>query len=158
MLSEEGKREIELMNQLLKAKSIKEVLDISNRLDWDVSEEEAREFLGLLTSDEIKKDKNSGDPHLKIVGIIPATDEERLELMQKLLNFSVEEAKELLAKMNERRKEQHPTWEEFFDATKREEKEAILQKMYGGTLTPEEIEAFFPKDDDRTGGVDNGRN
>ncbi len=55
MLSEEGKREIELMNQLLKAKSIKEVLDISNRLDWDVSEEEAREFLGLLTSDEKKE-------------------------------------------------------------------------------------------------------
>ncbi len=60
--------------------------------------------------------------------------------MQKLLNFSVEEAKELLAKMNERRKEQRPTWEDFFDATKREEREAILQKMYGGTLTPEEIE------------------
>ncbi len=41
-----------------------------------------------------------------------------------------------------------PTLEDFFAATGRQEKEAILQKMYGGTLTPEEIEGFFPKDDD----------
>ena len=36
--------------------------------------------------------------------------------------------------------------DDSFDAEGRQEKEAILQKMFKGTLTPEEIELFFPKD------------
>ncbi len=35
---------------------------------------------------------------------------------------------------------------EIAEADTVEEQKALLQKMYGGTLTPEELEAFFPKD------------
>ena len=48
----------------------------------------------------------------------------------------------------EKAKQQYgrPTLDDFFAATDRQEKETILQKMYDGLLTPEEIDAFFPKD------------
>lgn len=51
-------------------------------------------------------------------------------------------------KQEEAKQQQQPTWEDVLETTERQEKEAILQKMYGGTLTPEELEAFVPKDDD----------
>ncbi len=35
---------------------------------------------------------------------------------------------------------------ELYATENREEQEAILQKMYDGSLTPEEIETFFPND------------
>ncbi len=35
---------------------------------------------------------------------------------------------------------------ELHTAKNREEQEAILQKMYDGTLTPEDLAKFFPKD------------
>ncbi len=41
-----------------------------------------------------------------------------------------------------------PTLDDFFAAESRQEKEVILQKILGKSLTPEEIDAFFPKDDD----------
>ena len=46
----------------------------------------------------------------------------------------------------EKKDKKRPTLDDFFEATERQEKEAILQEIYGGTLTPEELEAFFPKD------------
>ena len=51
-------------------------------------------------------------------------------------------------KQEEAKQQQQPAWEDVLETTERQEKEAILQKMYGGTLTPEEPEAFVPKDDD----------
>lgn len=48
MMSESGKREIELMRQLRKATSVQEVLEKAKALNWDFSEEEAREYLGLI--------------------------------------------------------------------------------------------------------------
>ncbi len=54
------------------------------------------------------------------------------------------------AKRDEERKQEpgRPTWSDFYAAESRQEKEAVLQKIFKGTLTPEENELFFPKDDD----------
>ncbi len=73
-----------------------------------------------------------------------ATKEEMEALFDKSMKgYQSKEA----ARMDEEKEEkQRPTLEDFFDAKDRKEKEAILQEMYGGTLTPEELEAFFPKD------------
>ncbi len=64
------------------------------------------------------------------------------------LSLTTEEALAKSAEITIREAEQRPTLDDFFEATERQEKEAILQKMFDGTLTPEELEAFFPKDDD----------
>ncbi len=64
------------------------------------------------------------------------------------LSLTTEEAVTKSAEISIREAEERPTLDDFFDAEGRQVKEAILQKIYGGTLTPEEIEAFFPKDDD----------
>ena len=64
------------------------------------------------------------------------------------LSLTTEEALDKSAEITIREAEQRPTLDDFFEATERQEKEAILQKMFDGTLTPEELEAFFPKDDD----------
>ncbi len=64
------------------------------------------------------------------------------------LSITTEEAVVKSAEITIREAEERPTWEDFFDAEGRPEKEAILQKMFDGSLSPEEIEAFFPKDDD----------
>ena len=79
-----------------------------------------------------------GDPHSMIAGLIPATDEERLELMQKLLNLTEQESRDLLEKlkMNKKRAgladmdaESH--WKIFGDipATD-EERIRLMQKFY----------------------------
>lgn len=99
----------EAINTLLDLSiTTEEALDKSAEITIKEAKQETREFWGQITPENggaLKmKRKNSGDPHLKIAGIIPATDEERLELMQTLLNFSAEESKELLDKMNARRK------------------------------------------------------
>ena len=81
---------------------------------------------------------DGGDPHLMIAGLIPATDEERLELMQKLLNLTEQESRDLLEKlkMNKKRAgladmdaESH--WKIFGDipATD-EERIRLMQKFY----------------------------
>lgn len=64
------------------------------------------------------------------------------------LSLTTEEALAKSAEITIKEAEKRPTLDDFFEATERQEKEAILQKMYGGTLTKEELEAFFPKDDD----------
>ncbi len=56
MLGQSDRQDIELMNQLTKATSVQEILETAKALKWDFSEEEAREFLGLLASDEQKKE------------------------------------------------------------------------------------------------------
>lgn len=66
--------------------------------------------------------KESWSPHSKIVGMVPSRDEERISLMKSTLHFTDEKAQGLMA---------------------REEKIAILDKMFGGSLTPEEIECFL---------------
>ena len=54
-----------------------------------------------------------------------------------------------LAKLNKENLPPHaadeprPTWDDFINATTRQEKEAILQEMYDGELTPEEVEGFL---------------
>ena len=40
----------------------------------------------------------------------------------------------------------HPSWGDFYASESRQEKEAILQKIFNGALTPKETELFFPKD------------
>lgn len=62
------------------------------------------------------------------------------------LSLTTEEALNKSAEITIKEAEQRPTLDDFLEATERQEKEAILQKIYGGTLTPEELEAFFPKD------------
>lgn len=54
------------------------------------------------------------------------------------------------AKRDENRepKAGRPTWSDFYAAESMQKKEAILQQIFKGTLTPEEMEQFFPKDDD----------
>ena len=89
-----------------------------------------------------------GSPHLKILGVIPAKDEERIQLMETLMHFTEEKARETLAELkaideDAKQRTGRPTWDDFFSAESREEKIAILDKMYGGLLTPEEIEGFL---------------
>ena len=55
MMSESGKREIELMRQLRKSTSVQEILEKAKALNWDFSEEEARELLKLITPNEPEK-------------------------------------------------------------------------------------------------------
>ncbi len=86
-----------------------------------------------------------------MMGIVPARDEERIALMKSTLHFTEEKARETLAELktiDEDAKQQtgRPTWDDFFSAESRKEKIAILDKMYGGTLTPEEIEGFLAID------------
>ncbi len=136
MMSEEGKREIELMRQLRKAKSVQEVLELAKVLEWDVSEKEAREYLGLIR----RTNKRSKEAD--------RMDEEKNKFKESL--FSAEEVDKMLLEYlfgdSQEEEKQRPTLEDFFGAESRKEKEVILQEIYGGTLTPEELEAFFPKD------------
>ena len=53
--------------------------------------------------DHIKKKTEKGSPHLKIVGMIPASDEERIHLMKTLLHFTDEKAREMLERMKARK-------------------------------------------------------
>ena len=58
------------------------------------------------------------------------------------LSLTTEEALDKSAEITIR-EQQRPTWDDFFSATKKQEKIAILEKMYGGALTQEEIERFL---------------
>ncbi len=92
--------------------------------------------------------KESWSPHLKIAGMVPSRDEERISLMKSTLHFTDEKAQGLMAKMKKQDEEYkqkygRPTWDDFFSAESREEKIALLDKMFGGSLTPEEIERFL---------------
>ncbi len=49
------------------------------------------------------KRKGLGSPHLKIVGMVPASDEERIHLMKTVLHFTDEKARASLEEMNERK-------------------------------------------------------
>ncbi len=49
------------------------------------------------------KRKGLGSPHLKIVGMVPASDEERIHLMKTVLQFTDEKARASLEEMNERK-------------------------------------------------------
>ena len=73
------------------------------------------------------------------------TQEEALKILRTDPILTEEEAQEMSKNWPKLNQEQRPTLEDFFEATDRREKEAILQKMDDGTLTPEELEAFFPK-------------
>ncbi len=89
-------------------------------------------------------------PHSKIVGMVPARDEERISLMKTVLHFTDEKARRVLAEMKAKDEEYkqlygRPTLDDFFNAESREEKIAILDKMYG-ELTQEEIEGFLAID------------
>lgn len=55
MMSESGKREIELMRQLRKSTSVQEILEKAKALNWDFSEEEARDYLKLITRNDPEK-------------------------------------------------------------------------------------------------------
>lgn len=67
--------------------------------------------INTMTTDEwfewmaerIEKRKASGSPQEKIVGMVPATDEERLHLMKTVLHLTDEQARGLLKRMNERK-------------------------------------------------------
>ncbi len=76
--------------------------------------------------------KSESEKEAILKKICPGITSEGLEMMKR--------------KMPVQEERQQPTWDDFLNATERQEKEAILQEMYDGTLTPEELEAFFPKD------------
>ena len=87
---------------------------------------------------KLKARPDGGDPHLMVAGLIPATDEERLELKQKLLNLTEQESRNLLEKlkMNKRRAgladmDDESHWKIFGDipATD-EERIQLMQKFY----------------------------
>ena len=60
---------------------------------------------------------------------------------------TMEEAMEIVEMHKETKiplaEQQRPTWDDFFSVESREEKIALLDKMFGGSLTPEEIERFL---------------
>ena len=58
------------------------------------------------------------------------------------LSLTTEEALDKSAEITIR-EQQRPTWDDFISATKKQEKIAILEKMYGWALTQEEIERFL---------------
>ncbi len=55
MTKESVKRERELIAQLRKSTSVREVLERAKALNWNLSEQEAREYLELITPDKPKK-------------------------------------------------------------------------------------------------------
>ena len=68
------------------------------------------------------------------------------EAINTLLDLSIttEEALDKSAEITIREAEQErPTWDDFFSVESREEKIAILDKMFGGSLTQEEVERFL---------------
>lgn len=62
------------------------------------------------------------------------------------LSLTTEEALAKSAEITIREAEQRLTLDDFFAATDRKEKEVILQKILGESLTPEEMAKFFPED------------
>ena len=58
-------------------------------------------ILGEEWMKKLKARPDGGSVHEMIVGLLPATDEERIELMQKVLNFTEQEAKQTLMELNE---------------------------------------------------------
>ncbi len=94
-------------------------------------------ILGEEWMKKLESRPDGGDAHLMIAGLIPATDEERLELMQKLLNFSEQEARELLEKlkMNEKRAgladmDAETHWKIYGDIPATDEERVHLMQKY----------------------------
>ncbi len=81
---------------------------------------------------------DGGDPHAMIAGFIPATDEERLELMQKLLNLTEQESRDLLEelklidrKAGRDKMDAESHWKIFGDIpAPDEERIQLMQKFY----------------------------
>lgn len=72
---------------------------------------------------------------------------EKEAILKKILpDITPKELEIMRRKMPVPEEQPRPTWDDFFAATKRQDKEAILQKIFNGSLTPEEIEMFFPID------------
>lgn len=135
-------QERELTRKLRSASSIAEIKEIGSQLGMDFTEELAKKYLETIMRN------SKGSPRAKIVGMVPATDEERIHLMKTLLHFTEEKARGLLKKMDSHRPAyiERPTWEDFFAATERKEKENIIQGIFDWTLSQEEIEMFFSED------------
>ena len=51
MLNESDRQDIELMDQLMEATSVQEILELTSRLKWDCSTKKAQEFLQLITEE-----------------------------------------------------------------------------------------------------------
>ncbi len=78
---------------------------------------------------------DGGDVHLIMAGLLPATDEERIELMQKVLNFSEQKARELVNKSNARRPEIYNIdaethWKIFGDLPATDEERVYLMQKF----------------------------
>ncbi len=58
-------------------------------------------ILGEEWMKKLKARPDGGNVHSIMAGLLPATDEERVELMQKVLNFTEQEARDLLEKQKE---------------------------------------------------------
>ena len=128
------------------AQTQEEALNIL-RTDPLLTEEEAQEMSKSWAKAENNKEEE-GRMRLKILGVIPAKDEERIKLMKSSLHFTEEKARETLEELkaiDEDAKQQtgRPTWDDFFSVDSREEKLAILKKKYGDSLTQEEVERFL---------------
>lgn len=96
-------------------------MDKKKKLEWsdsEITDYAVQLFLDSLPSLKAAQEtENSGNPHLemtmeergnahlKMAGLLPAADEERLHLMQTVMGLSEEEATKLLDKMKARRKQ-----------------------------------------------------
>ncbi len=58
MTKESVERERELIAQLRESTSVQEVLERARALKWNISEDEAREYLDLITPDDPKEMEN----------------------------------------------------------------------------------------------------
>ncbi len=85
-------QERELTRKLRSASSIAEIKEIGSQLGMDFTEELAKKYLETIMRN------SKGSPRAKIVGMVPATDEERIHLMKTLLHFTEEKARGLLKK------------------------------------------------------------
>lgn len=101
-------------------------------------------ILGEEWMQKLKARPDGGNPHSMIAGLIPATDEERLELMQRLLNLTEQESRNVLEKlkMNKRRAgladmdaESH--WKIFGHISATDEERIQLMQKYFHLSEPE---------------------
>lgn len=106
--------------------------------------EEARD--SLSTQEETSGARSGKMPVAEIAKLTGLT----VEAFTAIDTMPTDEFFAWIAKWDEGRESEpgHPSWGAFYAAEGRQEKEAILRKIFKGTLTPEEMEQFFPKDGD----------
>ena len=104
--------------------------------------ERVARILGAEWMERLEARPDGGNVHLIMAGILPATDEERIELMQKVLNFSEQKAKELLDEQKARQPERYDIdaeshWKIFGDIPATNEERILLMQKFWHFSEPE---------------------